>query len=118
VEGTRYTNEKASRSRSPHLHLLRPKAGGLKVILPVLDGFLKSILDVTIVYDPPNATFWRFLSGACRRVIVDVRRIPLSDAPFPSSVNGMISADDVTPWINALWVQKDHAIRQIWDELA
>ena len=50
LEGTRFTTAKQERENSPFAHLLKPKPGGMAVVLGALGRQLYSILDVTIVY--------------------------------------------------------------------
>ena len=111
AEGTRFTPAKHRAQRSPYRHLLKPKAGALALALGVLGDKFDSLLDVTIVYPEGAPTFWHFLCGNTRRIIVRARRMPI-----PHEFRGGDYARDpkyrkaFQGWLQALWEQKDLAI--------
>jgi 1-acyl-sn-glycerol-3-phosphate acyltransferase len=75
VEGTRFTEEKRLRTKSPYRHLLAPKAGGAAYVLSAMGGTLRAMLDVTIAYRKGIPTLWDLCCGHLEQpVIVDVRR--------------------------------------------
>src|SRR5208337_4434901 len=61
VEGTRFTTAKREKDNSPFTYLLRPRPGGMAVVLSTLGQRLHSILDVTIVYPEGVPALWTFL---------------------------------------------------------
>ena len=77
AEGTRFTPAKHRTQHSPYRHLLRPKAGALALALGALGGKFDSLLDVTIVYPDGAPTFWQFLCGNVRHVVVRARQVPI-----------------------------------------
>ncbi len=111
VEGTRLTAVKHAAQQSPYRHLLKPKAGGLALALSALGDRFDSLVDVTIVYPDGTPSFWGFLRGDVRRVIVRVERLPIppefctgdyaGDAAFRARLQG---------WLHALWLEKDARI--------
>jgi 1-acyl-sn-glycerol-3-phosphate acyltransferase len=113
VEGTRFTAEKHARQESPHVHLLKPRAGGVAFVLEVMGDILTEVLDVTIVYPGERIGFWDFLCGRVKKVIVVVERIALTD-----TLRGSYSADEqhrlaFQNWLNALWADKDAKIGRL-----
>jgi 1-acyl-sn-glycerol-3-phosphate acyltransferase len=58
VEGTRFTKEKHSSQQSPYAHLLRPKAGGVALVLDSMAEQIHRVLDVTIVYPDGVSSFF------------------------------------------------------------
>jgi len=108
LEGTRFTSAKHARQQSPYPHLLKPKAGGLALALQAMGGKFHSILDVTIYYPDGIPTFWDFLCGRVRRVVVRARSVPVpaalclgdygQDAAFRA---------DFAAWVAALWQDKE-----------
>ena len=50
TEGTRFTEEKHDRQKSPYNHLLKPKAGGMSFTISAMGEKMKKLLNVTIVY--------------------------------------------------------------------
>jgi 1-acyl-sn-glycerol-3-phosphate acyltransferase len=101
VEGTRFTREKARKQNSPYEHLLKPRAGGLTTILGLVGNQIGAILDVTIVYDCQNPSFWNFLCGRCRRVTVRVKE------HAPEQIAKVYDRDTLTEWIKGVWEKKD-----------
>jgi len=111
VEGTRFTTAKHAAQHSKFRHLLKPKAGGLALALNVLGHRFDSMIDVTIVYPDGAPSFWHFLRGDLKRVIVRVRRLPIP----PEFADGDIGADPklrrrVATWLLELWREKDAQI--------
>lgn len=78
IEGTRFTRAKHARQASPYENLLKPKLGGVSLVLAVVGERLRSILDVTIVYPLRGPIFWRFANGEIERIVFSVveREIP------------------------------------------
>ena len=114
VEGTRFTPAKHAAQRSPYKHLLKPKAGGLAAALHVLGDRFDSLLDVTIVYPDGAPTFWHFLRGDVRRVIVRVARRPI---PHEFSNGAEAGSPQVRKrvkgWLHELWQHKDEQIEAL-----
>ena len=76
-EGTRFTQVKHQRQRSPYRHLLKPKAGGIALALNAMGDRFHAVLDVTIVYPDGAPDFWQFLSGRMKRARVRVQTLSL-----------------------------------------
>ncbi len=111
VEGTRFRDSRHAAQESPYRHLLRPKAGGVAFALNAMDGAIRNVLDVTIVYRPHRADFADLFMGRVRGVRVHVRRLPVP-ARF---LHGDYQQDeawreDFQAWIRALWEEKDRRI--------
>ncbi|MDN3520928.1 acetyltransferase [Halomonas ramblicola] len=108
VEGTRFTPAKHAAQASPYRHLLRPRAGGIAQVVGLLGSRLDGILDVTLYYDVPSPSFWRFLSGREGTMHLEARRLPV-----PAwMLEGDYHDDDdykerFHSWLNALWQEKD-----------
>lgn len=111
VEGTRFTREKHAAQRSPYRHLLKPKAGALALALNALGDRFDSLVDVTIVYPDGPPTFWRFLCGDMRSVVVRVERVAIpgefctGDYMGDSRLRKRVQA-----WLHELWQRKDQRI--------
>ncbi|MBF0572172.1 MAG: acyltransferase [Desulfamplus sp.] len=113
VEGTRFTTEKHKRQQSPYTHLLNPKAGGVAFVLSAMGDCIHKIINVTIIYPDGADTFWGFISGRIRRIIVDVEVLPIT-----SDIQGDYFNDDkfrekFCNWINKLWRDKDIKISKL-----
>ncbi|HEX8012058.1 MAG TPA: acyltransferase [Casimicrobiaceae bacterium] len=114
AEGTRFTPAKQRAQRSPYRHLLKPRAGALALALNVLGDKLDALLDVTIVYPAGVPTFWQFLCGNVRRVVVRIER----RAVAPELRNGDYARDPkyrkrFQHWLQALWREKDARIEAL-----
>ena len=116
VEGTRFTPGKQQGQQSPYRHLLRPRAGGVAFTLNAMQGAIRSLLDVTIVYQPHRAGFADLFSGRLRTVTVRVRELAVP-ARF---LEGDYQQDAAwraafQEWISELWQRKDAQIDALLD---
>jgi hypothetical protein len=73
-----------------------------------------AILDITIVYPDGTPTFWHFLQGRVRRVVVRARLLPIP----AHLVNADYSGDaevrlQYQAWVQQLWRDKDALIGDI-----
>lgn len=111
AEGTRFTAAKHRSQQSPYRHLLKPRSGAMALALGVLGDRFDSLLDVTIVYPDGAPTFWHFLRGDLRRVVVRVQRLTI-----PAELRtGDYAADpayrkEFQRWLQAIWREKDARI--------
>ncbi len=114
LEGTRFTRTKHLRQQSPYLHLLKPKAGGLALALGAMGDKFQAILDITIAYPDGTPTFWHFLQGRMRRVVVRARLLPIpahlmhADYAGDAQVRAAFGA-----WVQQLWREKDAQIETL-----
>lgn len=105
VEGTRRTDDKASRQGGEFKHLLRPKIGGLDYVLEGMDNYLHRLIDVTIYYPDGVPTFWEFLQGKCPHVEMQV-----TPYTIPDRVRQAKDAErraELAQWIKQIWLDKD-----------
>jgi 1-acyl-sn-glycerol-3-phosphate acyltransferase len=108
VEGTRLTPAKSRQQNSPYAHLLKPKAGGVALVLGAMGHMLNSIVDVTIYYPAGSPTFWDFLSGRVPAIEVLVQERPNP----PQFIGRDYTQDDafreeIQAWVRDLWQEKD-----------
>lgn len=119
VEGTRFTDAKHAQQQSPYKHLLRPRAGGIAFALDAMDGALRTLLDVTIVYPGGRPRLIDLITGRVREVRVHARQMPVAEDLLRGDYEG--DADyraRFQDWINDLWQQKDARIAAMLDEAA
>ena len=119
VEGTRFTEVKKANGKSPYQHLLQPRAGGVAFALDAMGGILNSLIDVTIVYPQKEHSFWDFLCGRLRSIVIDIRVKKLDEW----LVNGDYAEDEqfrarFQQWISGLWEEKDQLSTSIIAEQA
>jgi len=114
LEGTRFSQAKHKRQQSAYKFLLRPKAGGIALALSTLGGKFKSLIDITIVYPDGVPSFWDFLCGRIKRVVVRIRELPIPAQLIGGDYEGDPGfRTDFQRWINQMWLEKDRQIEQI-----
>ncbi len=114
LEGTRFTNAKHARQKKEYKFLLRPKSGGLALALNVLGDKFNSLLDVTIVYPDSIPTFWEFLCGKVKRIIVRMKTIEIPQQFLHGDYEGdPVFRDAMHKWVQQLWREKDLQIESL-----
>lgn len=111
VEGTRFTPAKHAAQGAPYRHLLRPRAGGIAQVVGLLGDRLDGILDVTLQYDNPAPSFWGFLCGRERRVVLEARRLEVPGWMLQGDYHDNTDYKErFQSWLNALWQDKDRRL--------
>lgn len=116
VEGTRFEQDKHDAQQSPYRHLLKPKAGGMAAVLDAFSGDLTTLVDITIVYDPPRPNFWDFLSGKVKRVQAEVEVSEISaELRCGDYIGDEVYRERFQTWMRELWDAKDDRYEAISD---
>ena len=113
VEGTRFTNEKHRRQQSPYANLLKPKAGGIALVIDSMGEQIHRILDVTIVYPDGITNFWALLCGKIRKIKVRVRSLPVSAELRGDYANDGRFRTGLQLWLNDIWAEKNRCIEEM-----
>jgi 1-acyl-sn-glycerol-3-phosphate acyltransferase len=114
IEGTRFTREKHKRQQSPFIHLLKPKSGGLALALDVLGEKFHSLLDITIIYPQGIPTFWGFLCGRLKEVIVRFQTTEIPQKLLKGDYSGdQAFRESFHQWVQQLWQEKDLQIQRL-----
>ena len=119
AEGTRFSRAKAESGNSPYENLLRPKVGGIGMVLYALGDKLQSMIDVTIVYPKQGETdytptFWQLVTGQIPNIIVRARELEI-----PRHLLGRNFRTDrdirkeLEDWISQVWLEKDALLTQL-----
>jgi len=116
AEGTRFTPEKHSRTKSSFINLLKPRTGGIHTVLNSLGDEITSILNVTLVYpghSSPN--FFDLLFGRVHKIVVRIESLKLGEGVVPSleTIRGKGGSLAVRNCLNELWKAKDKFISKI-----
>ena len=116
AEGTRFTPEKHSRTKSSFINLLKPRAGGIHTVLSSLGDEITSILNVTLVYpghSSPN--FFDLLFGRVHKIVVRIESLKLGEGVVPSleTIREKGGSLAVRNCLNELWKAKDKFISKI-----
>ncbi|MEZ0369259.1 MAG: acyltransferase [Candidatus Sericytochromatia bacterium] len=116
LEGTRRTPSKQAKHAaqgSPYQHLLRPKAGGVALVVAAMGDRLSAVLDVTIRYPGTDTKklFWKLLSGQIPAVEVHIRSLPMpAGAAGRDYLSDPAYQQQMQDWVNQLWADKDALI--------
>jgi 1-acyl-sn-glycerol-3-phosphate acyltransferase len=113
VEGTRFTHDKRDKQNSPFKHLLKPKAGGIAVVLGAMGRRLESILDVTIVYPEGVLAIWAFLCSKSMKIRVRVRQLPITEELLGDYLADREFRRRFNTWLNELWTDKEKTIERL-----
>jgi len=116
VEGTRFTPEKKASRRSPYRHLLEPRSGGIAFVLSAMGGYMRKIIDVTIVYPDGAPDTWEFLTGKKTRIAVRIEVLPIDTALVSDDPDDGEVRDRINRWLNSLWHRKDGIIDKVLQE--
>lgn len=112
-EGTRFTQTKRQQQLSPFHSLLKPRAGGIALALQAMQGQIKHIVNVTIVYPDGVKGLWQFLGGAAKKISVHAELIPVTKNLIGDYVNDEKFRMEFQQWLNSVWANKDKAIKQL-----
>ena len=114
VEGTRFTQQKHEQQKSPYNYLLKPKAGGAAFVLSAMSGHIRTMLDVTLVYDQKQIGFWDFLCGKIKKITIRVRSIPIPIEMCEGDYeNDSVFRERFQAWIAGIWLEKDKLITSL-----
>src|SRR5512133_125417 len=114
LEGTRFSPAKKEAQQSPYRHLLKPKVGGLATALSAMGERFDALLDVTIVYPEGVPSFWDFLSGKVKQVVVRVRELEIPKDLLVGDYEGDPAfRARMQAWLHEIWTEKDHRIEEI-----
>lgn len=118
IEGTRFTEAKRLKGKSPYRHLLRPKSGGLSFALNAMGDQFAGFIDVTVAYRQTNKKlFWSWLCGEQDDLALraDISAIPAD------LIHGDYEHDEefrarFQAWVNDLWTRKDAQLDRLMDQ--
>lgn len=118
LEGTRFTETKRLKGKSPYRHLLRPKSGGMSFALNAMGDQFAGLIDVTIAYRQTNKSLlWSWMCGEQDDLALraDISPIPADlihgDYEHDEEFRGRFQA-----WVNDLWARKDERLGRLLDQ--
>ena len=114
IEGTRFTAVKQQKQKSPFKYLLKPKAGGIGVVLGSMGSQMQQVLLVTLVYQKQSPTVWQYFCGDFDKVVVNCEKIVIPD----TLLNKNYQTDkkfkaELFKWSENLWYKQDKKIRRL-----
>lgn len=113
MEGTRFSESKHNRQQSPYKNLLKPKAGGISLVMNTMGNLLHKIADVTIYYPEGPKTFWEFLCGKTTKITVKVNIITITGKIRGDYVNDQEFSRKFQLWLNDFWRKKDKLLTEL-----
>ncbi len=111
AEGTRFTPQKHERQKLPLPHLLKPRAGGIALVMESMGSILDAVVDVSIFYPQGRPTMADLMLGRVRSVRVTVRTLPIPTNLIGGDYeNDLAFRERVQEWINGIWTEKNASI--------
>jgi 1-acyl-sn-glycerol-3-phosphate acyltransferase len=108
-EGSRLTRLKQAKQDSPYPYLLKPKAGGVAMIVNGVKDNLQGILDITIDFRAKNSkiSLWNFVMGDYTSLHADIEFLPI-----PDKLQGNYEEDKeyrkiIQSWLSERWNLKN-----------
>jgi 1-acyl-sn-glycerol-3-phosphate acyltransferase len=93
-EGTRFSEAKKVKQKTLYHHLLKPKAGGLRMIKQHASADT-NLVDITINYHQKNVHIWNCLRADPAKITITIEHYNLKEI------------DDIETWLNNRWLEKD-----------
>jgi len=118
IEGTRFTEAKHEKQKSPFQHLLKPKAGGIGFVLGAMGENLQKIVNVTIHYPEGIPTFSDFLAGRIKQVNVHVAVTEIDGELIGDYVNDRPFKIKFQKRVHQFWLEKDQKLIEFNDNSA
>ena len=116
IEGTRFSLKKKEHQQSPFAHLLKPRAGGLAVVLQELNDKLSGVINVVIYYPKKKLTPWNFVCGNFEKIIVRYEVIPLSAQLVGDYYKDRQFRSHFQQWLNGVWKKNDALLTDLKKE--
>lgn len=124
VEGTRLTPAKQNNPLNKQLKLSRslaPKSGGVAFVLNAMGQRLTQLVDVTIYYPKGVPSFWDFICGKTKDIVVDVETLDIKQL-FDKKIYTADYFENIQQkqvfqdWLNSQWQKKDAKLMQLENE--
>ncbi|MCW7753526.1 acyltransferase [Desulfobotulus sp. H1] len=120
VEGTRITEAKHLRQKSPFQRLLRPKSAGTAFVLSAMGREMNTIVDVTIAYPQGVPSFWQFICGNVSLIRMHIRTLAIHEGLRGDYFNDRDFRESFQKELNTMWAEKDLLLGQmmepVWPE--
>lgn len=110
VEGTRFTEKKHAQQSSPYKNLLKPKAGGIAIVINEMQHYLNGIINTTIEYSPTHVSFWDFCCGNFDKIMIRYEVLTVTEELIGDYDKDRDFRIQFQRWLNDLWKSKDELI--------
>lgn len=118
IEGTRFTQAKHDKQKSPFKHLLKPKAGGIAFVLDAMGEHLTTLVDVSIYYPDGIPSFADFLQGRVKTVHIDIQTINIESELVGDYMNDRSHKIAFQKWLTNFWHEKDRRLEAMKKNIA
>jgi len=113
IEGTRFTQAKHDKQRSPFNYLLKPKAGGVAFVLDAMGEHLTTLVDVTIYYPDGIPSFADFLRGKVKTVNIEIHTRAIDQELCGDYMNDRNHKIAFQKWLTQFWHEKDQRLERL-----
>jgi len=116
VEGTRFSSEKQRKQSSPFEYLLKPKSGGIGVVLGSMGSQMKQLLLVTVAYQKQAPSNWQYLCGEFEKAILNCEKIVIPDTLLNKNyqTNEKFKSE-LFKWSEKLWYKQDQRLKDYYE---
>ncbi len=112
AEGTRFSEAKHQKNRSPYTHLLKPKVGGPQLALDCLRERLDGVYNLTIAYPGAQLSVWRLMAGQIPEIRLHIERIEVPEA-LQKTPETLAELKAFRGWMNDIWATKDRRLESM-----
>ncbi|WP_263081649.1 acyltransferase [Endozoicomonas sp. Mp262] len=114
LEGTRFSEAKHKKQKSPFEHLLRPRAGGISYVISAMGEQIRQMVNITIYYGDRHIGYWDFLCGRIRQVTISIDVVDIPNTFFGKDYqNDEVFREQFQGWVNQLWIDKDEQLQSM-----
>ncbi len=116
IEGTRFSIQKQQKQASPYQYLLKPKAGGVGVVMGSMGEQMRQLLLVTVAYKKKAPTVWQYLCGDFDQAVVKCEKIVIPETLL--NKNYATDADfkaELFKWSENLWYKQDKKLQDFYE---
>ncbi|TDR19552.1 acyltransferase [Marinicella litoralis] len=116
IEGTRFTQQKHAKQKSPFQYLLKPKAGGVANVMGSMGTEMKQLLLITVCYENNVPGMWDYLCGNFHGAEVKCEKIVIPD----TLLNKNYQTDEkfkteLFKWSHQLWYKQDKKLKDFYE---
>lgn len=116
IEGTRFSEIKHKKQKSPFEYLLKPKAGGVGLVLGSMGEQMNQLLLVTLAYENKVPGMWDYLSGNFLGAVLKCEKIVIPD----TLLNKNYQTDEkfkaeLFKWSQDLWYKQDKKLKDFYE---
>ena len=113
IEGTRFTEKKKERQQSPFKYLLKPRAGGIAVVMHELQDILSGVVNVVICFPKGAPSVWDFACGRFEKIKVHYELLPITPDLIGDYYNDRNFRAHMQQWLNTVWQNNDDLIGRL-----